>query len=177
MRARCERVRRAAGVRGHRHRGARRAREMWGFVGRALRAAVGRWLMGGICITVDCDVLDADGGTRVASVTGGFVALYAALEALVERGVLSTNPVRAFVAAISVGLVDGEWHLDPDQALDSRAGFDLNLVMNDRSELVEVQGAAERATISNEQLHDALALGARGIERLLARRREGLGVR
>jgi ribonuclease PH len=156
----------------------RKSRQRWGtpdgrvleigrLVGRALRAAVDLEKLTGHSIRVDCDVLEADGGTRTAAVTGGFVALAQALRRLGREFAPAAEAVRWHVAAVSVGLVDGNAALDLDYALDSRAQADLNVVMTEQGKLVEVQGCAEGAPFSRRRLQGLLALAARGIAQLV----------
>lgn len=156
----------------------RKSRQRWGtpdgrvleigrLVGRALRAAVDLEKLTGHSIRVDCDVLEADGGTRTAAVTGGFVALAQALRRLGREFAPAAEAVRWHVAAVSVGLVDGKAALDLDYTLDSHTQADLNVVMTARGKLVEVQGCAEGAPFSRRRLQGLLALAARGIAQLV----------
>lgn len=144
-----------------------RAQEIQRFIGRALRAAVDLKALGERTIVVDCDVLQADGGTRTASVTGGFVAVVEALRWLRAQGFIEGIPVRDYVAAVSAGIVDGEFLLDLDYQEDSRAQVDLNLVMTGSGKLVEVQGAAEEAPFAFEDLEKLLDLAKKGIKELV----------
>jgi ribonuclease PH len=145
-----------------------RGKEIQRLIGRALRAAVDTRALGPRTITVDCDVLQADGGTRVASITGAWVAVSLAARALTARGLLAAGaPVmREPVAAISVGIVDGEPRLDLPYLEDSRAEVDMNVVMTRSGRLVEVQGTAERDPFSRQQLDALLDLAGLGIARL-----------
>jgi len=151
-----------------------RAQEIQRFIGRALRAAVDLQALGERTIMVDCDVLQADGGTRTAAITGGFVALYDALRALKEQGILEVLPVRDFVAAVSVGIVDGEVLLDLDYSEDSKAQVDLNLVMTAGGRVVEVQGATEAEPFTLEELRLLIEMGKRGIDELVDAQRRCL---
>lgn len=151
-----------------------RAQEIQRFIGRALRAAVDLPSLGERTILVDCDVLQADGGTRTAAVTGGFIALYEALRRLKEQGILEELPVRDLVAAVSVGIVDGEVLLDLDYNEDSRAKVDLNLVMTAGGKVVEVQGAAEEEPFSLEELGLMIEMGKKGIGELTEAQRRCL---
>jgi ribonuclease PH len=135
-----------------------RAVEIQRLIGRSLRAIVDREALGERSVYVDCDVLQADGGTRCASITGGYVALRAALEALVEAGDLDRIPLTGSIAAVSCGVVDGEALLDLDYSEDSRAEVDANVVMSGDGGLVEVQATAERMPVSRASLDDLLAL-------------------
>ncbi len=143
-----------------------RSKEIERLIGRALRASIDLDKLGPRSITIDCDVLQADGGTRTASITGGFVALALACRKLVSIGKLAASPILNHVAAISIGIVDGEVRLDLPYAEDSAAEVDLNLVMTDADRIVEVQGTAERGAFSREELQRMYDVGARGIARL-----------
>ena len=153
-----------------------RAREIQRLIGRSLRAVVDLRALGERTLTVDCDVLQADGGTRTAAITGAYVALRQALDGMSARGQLSGQPLRSAVAATSVGVVDGEVLLDLCYEEDSRAEVDVNIVMTDAGDFVEVQGTAEGAPFSRATLDAMLALGWRGIARLLAAQRDALAV-
>ncbi len=144
-----------------------RAQEIQRFIGRALRAVVDLKALGERTILVDCDVLQADGGTRTAAITGGFVALFEALKWLRQQGVIEEIPVKDFVAAVSVGIVDGEVLLDLDYSEDSRAQVDLNLVMTGSGKLVEIQGAAEEGPFTLDDLQRLIEMGKRGIEQFI----------
>ena len=144
-----------------------RTQEIRRLIGRSLRVAVDLEALGARQVIVDCDVLQADGGTRTASVTGGYIALALALKGLVDVGVVPAHVLRAAVAAVSVGIVDGEEVLDLCYEEDRRADVDLNVVMTDRGEFVEVQGTAEGATFDRATLDSLLDLAALGIAQLL----------
>ncbi len=143
-----------------------RAKEISRLVGRALRAAVNLQAMGPVMVRVDCDVIQADGGTRTAAITGAWIALHQALEDAVAREKMSKNPIVDEVAAVSVGIVGGEMILDLDYERDVAAEVDLNVVMSGRGLLVEVQGTAEGAPFTREDLDQLLDLAAVGIEEL-----------
>jgi ribonuclease PH len=143
-----------------------RAKEISRLIGRALRAAVNLKDMGQLMVRVDCDVIEADGGTRTAAITGAWIALHQALEEAVGRDLIATNPIVDEVAAISVGIVDGEKVLDLDYEYDVGAEVDLNVVMSGRGLLVEVQGTAEGAPFTREDLNELLDLATVGIEEL-----------
>lgn len=145
-----------------------RSQEIQRLIGRAMRAAVDLAKLGTRTFWVDCDVLQADGGTRTASITGGYVALVLAVRRLLAEGRLSDNPIRVPVAGLSVGMVAGEPRLDLNYAEDAGAEVDLNLVMTGRGECVEVQGTGEKGTFTPAQLDQLLALGRTGITELLA---------
>jgi ribonuclease PH len=148
-----------------------RATEIQRLIGRSLRAAVDLDRMKGITVTCDCDVLVADGGTRTASITGAFVALAQALAACRAKGVIDEDPIRGPLAAISVGVVDGEPRLDLDYELDVAADVDMNVVMNHEGEFVEVQATAEKGAVSRAQLDELLDLAEAGIRKLMTRQR------
>lgn len=143
-----------------------RAKEISRLIGRALRAAVDMKAMGEAMVRVDCDVIEADGGTRTAAITGGWVALHQALEDAVERELIPRNPIIDEIAAISVGIVEGEHWLDLDYELDINAEVDMNVVMSGRGLLVEIQGTAEGAPFSRDDLDRLLDLAESGIEEL-----------
>lgn len=143
-----------------------RAKEISRLIGRALRAAVNLQTMGEAMVRVDCDVIEADGGTRTAAITGAWIALHQALEDAVSRETIRANPIIDEVAAISVGIVKGEKVLDLDYERDVAAEVDLNVVMSGRGLLVEVQGTAEGAPFSRDDLDELLDLATVGIEEL-----------
>lgn len=145
-----------------------RTQEIQRLIGRSLRATVDLAVLSGWTIQIDCDVLQADGGTRTASITGGAVALAEACRWLVRTGRIAENPFRRLVAAVSIGIVDGEPRLDLNYAEDSVAEVDLNLVAHSREEIIEVQGTAEQGAFSRSELGAMLDLGTRGIEILTA---------
>jgi ribonuclease PH len=151
-----------------------RTHEIQRLIGRALRAVVDLKQLGERTITLDCDVIQADGGTRTASITGAFVALGLAMSKLVEAGTLSSAPVRDYVAAISVGIVEGEVLLDLAYEEDSQAEVDLNYVMTGGHKIVEVQATAERHPFDEAQLKKMMDFAARGIESLIASQRSVL---
>jgi ribonuclease PH len=142
--------------------------EIQRLIGRSLRGVVDFAALGERTIYIDCDVLQADGGTRCASITGGMVALTLACRSLVERGLLERSPLTATVAAVSCGIVDGTALLDLDYPEDSTAEVDANVVMTGDGGLVEVQATAERTPLSRAHLDDLLVLAAGGIDRLRA---------
>ena len=158
-----------------------RTLEIQRLIGRSLRAAVDLKRLGERTLTFDCDVIQADGGTRTAAITGSWVALWDALAGLRERGLIEVDPqggpvVRAQVAAVSVGISDGEAILDLDYAEDSSAHTDMNLVMDNEGRFIEVQGTAEGAPFTRAEFDGLLELGAHGIRQLLAFQREALGL-
>jgi len=153
-----------------------RTQEIQRLIGRSLRTVTRLEAMPDVSITVDCDVLQADGGTRTASICGGYVALHDALTRLVQRGVLTEHPLSDLVAAVSVGVVGGVAMLDLPYEEDSRADTDMNVVMTGHGGFVEVQGTAEQAPFSRTQLDVLLDLAATGISAIHAAQREVLSV-
>ncbi|MGE5454421.1 MAG: ribonuclease PH [Methylocystaceae bacterium] len=152
-----------------------RTSEIQRLIGRSLRAVVDTAALGERTIWIDCDVIQADGGTRTAAITGGFVAMCLALQRLVAQGVISKIPLTDYVAATSVGMVGGELRLDLEYVEDSTADVDMNVVMTGRGQLVEVQGTGEGATFDRSQLDGMLDLAADGIKQLIAQQQELLG--
>ena len=152
-----------------------RSQEIQRLIGRSLRAAMNLDALGEQTITVDCDVIQADGGTRTAAVTGGWVALAMAIDWLQRGGALATDPLHTQVAAISVGLSGGEALLDLDYTEDSQAEADFNVVQLGTGQLVEVQGTAERAPYSRRDLDRVLSLAEAGIRQLIEVQREAIG--
>ena len=148
-----------------------RTHEIQRLIGRALRAVVDLKQLGERTITLDCDVIQADGGTRTASITGAFVALGLAMSKLVEAGTLSAAPIRDYIAAISVGIVENEVLLDLAYEEDSRAEVDMNFVMTGGRRIVEIQATAEQHPFDETQLKKMMDFAARGIESLIARQR------
>jgi len=143
-----------------------RAKEISRLIGRSLRAVVDLKAMGDAMAMVDCDVIEADGGTRTAAITGAWIALWYAMEDAVDKGRIAANPIIDEVAAVSVGIVDGQPTLDLDYQKDVDAEVDMNVVMSGRGLLVEVQGTAERAPFSRGELDQLLDLAAGGISEL-----------
>jgi ribonuclease PH len=151
-----------------------RTLEIQRLIGRALRAVVDLKALGERTITIDCDVLQADGGTRTASITGGYVALVDAVNVLVRRGVLRESPIHGQVAAISAGIWAGQPVIDLDYAEDSEAETDMNVVMNNGGGFIEIQGTAEGHALRRNELDELLNLAANGIGQLLAKQLEAL---
>ncbi|MDY6917651.1 MAG: ribonuclease PH [Chloroflexota bacterium] len=143
-----------------------RTQEIRRLIGRSLRAAVDLDVLGERTLMVDCDVVQADGGTRTAAITGAYVAVVQAVETMVDRGVITESPVRVAVAAASVGVVGGELLLDLCYDEDYWAEVDFNVVMTSGGEFVEVQGTAEKATFSRQSIDALLSLAEQGIQRL-----------
>ena len=144
-----------------------RTMEIQRLIGRALRAVVDLEALGEATITLDCDVLQADGGTRTASITGAYVALADAVDHLLEAGKINKNPLHGAVASVSVGIFSGIPVLDLDYAEDSNAETDMNVVMNNAGHFVEIQGTAEGHAFRREEMDDMLNLAAAGIARLI----------
>ena len=149
-----------------------RTLEIQRLIGRSLRTAIDMDAIGERTIWLDCDVIEADGGTRTASITGAFIALKLAVEALIKDGKVPKDPLRCFVAAISVGIVGGVPMLDLNYSEDSTADVDFNLVMTDRGEFVEIQGTAERNPFGDAALGNLLGLGRQGILELIEHQRQ-----
>jgi ribonuclease PH len=149
-----------------------RTQEIQRLIGRSLRAATDLRLLPDVQITVDCDVLQADGGTRTASICGGWIALHDACSRLVTRGVLAKHPIVQPCAAISVGVVDGTPMLDLEYSEDVRAEVDMNVVMTGDGRFVEVQGTAEGIAFTRKELDELLALAELGINEIIAAQRE-----
>jgi len=153
-----------------------RTQEIQRLIGRSLRAVVDTALLGPRSIQIDCDVLQADGGTRTASITGAFVALHDAVTWLQKKNLLAKNPLRDFVAAVSVGIHGGAPVLDLDYAEDSASGTDMNVVMTGSGKFVEVQGTAEGEAFSRRELDALLDLAGRGIAELVGLQKKALGI-
>jgi ribonuclease PH len=152
-----------------------RTHEIQRLIGRSLRAVTELELLGERTIYIDCDVIQADGGTRTASITGGFIALIEALRKLKEEGLIDRLPVTDFVSAVSVGVVDGRELLDLDYIEDSRAEVDMNYVMTGSGLFIEVQGTAEGKPFSRELLERMMALASSGIAEITRRQKEIVG--
>ncbi len=152
-----------------------RAVEIQRLIGRSLRAVVDLEALGARTVWVDCDVLQADGGTRTASISGSAVALQLAFRRMVQEGTLARNPMRQLVSAVSVGKVSGGALLDLCYEEDCAAEVDMNVVLTERGEYVELQGSGEEATFTPEELTQMLALAHSGIQRILAAQRVAIG--
>jgi ribonuclease PH len=152
-----------------------RTHEIQRLIGRALRAVVDLKQLGERTIWIDCDVIQADGGTRTASITGAFVALGLAMQKLVEAGTLTAAPLRDYIAAISVGIVDGEILLDLAYEEDSRAEVDMNFVMTGSKKMVEVQATAEQRPFDDNQLERMMDFAKKGVEQLVIKQQAVLG--
>ena len=151
-----------------------RTLEIQRLIGRSLRAAVDLKLLGERTIHIDCDVIQADGGTRTAAITGSCVALVDALQTLQRKGDLKEDPLVAMVASVSVGIYQGSAVLDLDYAEDSSADTDMNLVMTEQGGLIEIQGTAEQAPFSEDELASMLQLGKKGVAELIRLQKQAL---
>jgi ribonuclease PH len=151
-----------------------RTHEIQRLIGRSLRAALSMTALGERTVTIDCDVIQADGGTRTASITGGFVALAIALNKLVENQKIARLPLRDYVAAVSVGLVEGRVLLDLAYTEDSKAEVDMNVVRTGDGRFIELQGTAEADPFSRAQMHELIAAAELGIDNLIALQRAAL---
>ena len=153
-----------------------RTQEIQRLIGRSLRAAVDMNQMGENTIRIDCDVIQADGGTRTASITGAYVALCDAIQFMIDMDMISTSPITGNVAAVSVGIIDNETLLDLCYIEDSKADVDMNIVMHSNS-FVEVQGTAEGSAFGRESLNEMLDLATKGISKLIEAQNKALSVR
>lgn len=151
-----------------------RTREIQRLIGRALRAAIDLTVIGERTIWIDCDVIQADGGTRTASITGAFVALQDSITYLLDRGEIQESPLQEYVAATSIGIIDGVPLLDLKYEEDSQAQVDLNLVMTESGRIIEVQGTAEKEPYTREELFEMLDLGEKGIAQLVEAQKQAL---
>jgi ribonuclease PH len=153
-----------------------RSQEISRLIGRSLRAAVDFHKLKEHTIVVDCDVIQADGGTRTAAITGGYCAMYLACQWLMDQGMIEENPLVGFVSAVSVGIVEGVPMLDLEYVEDSAADVDMNIVVKDDSDIVEIQGSAEQVAFSRDMLNIMLDLGFKGIKELGEAQKELLGL-
>lgn len=151
-----------------------RSTEIQRLIGRVLRAAVDLDKMPGIAITCDCDVLQADGGTRTAAITGAYVALAQAIKVARADGRIKQNPIISPIAAVSVGIIDGVPRLDLDYELDVRAEVDMNVAMDSKGNFIEVQGTGEKGVFSRDELNQLLDLAEKGIRKLMKVQRAAL---
>lgn len=151
-----------------------RTAEIQRLIGRSLRVAADLTEMPEMCVQVDCDVLQADGGTRTASITGGFVALYLAMQKMVREGRLPRNPIREYVAAVSCGICHGEPVLDLDYEEDSHAGADTNFVLTESGKVVEIQATAEGAVFSENEFDELFRLAKQGIHQLIMAQKKAI---
>ena len=151
-----------------------RTSEIQRLIGRSLRASIDLSLLGENLITIDCDVIQADGGTRTASITGGFVALNQCVNILQDKKLINTNPIKNHVAAISCGVVNGETLVDLDYKEDSGADVDANFVINEKNEIIELQLTGEQTTCSEEKLNEMLKYSKQSIQLLIQKQKEAL---
>lgn len=152
-----------------------RTMEIQRLIGRALRSVVNLKKLGEQTIYIDCDVIQADGGTRTASITGAFVALIDAFSKSLQSGKINAIPVSSFIAAVSVGIKDGEAILDLNYAEDSTCQVDMNIIMTEDGQLVEIQGTGEESPFTRQQLLEMLELGESGIKELISAQKQALG--
>ncbi len=145
-----------------------RTQEIQRLIGRCLRTTIDLSKIGQRTIWIDCDVLQADGGTRCASITGGFIALGLAVKKMIERGMIRTNPLKRYIAALSVGILDDKIFTDLDYGLDFKADVDMNIVMDHMGNLIEIQGTAEGKPFSKAQLEKMLQLAENGIKDIIS---------
>lgn len=153
-----------------------RTHEIQRLIGRSLRAAVSLQDVGERTIWLDCDVLQADGGTRTASITGAYIALKDALEAMTAQQLIARNPIREQVAAVSVGIIDGEIFLDLNYEEDSRADVDMNVVMTGSGSIIEIQGTAEGQAFTRDQMNSLITLAEKGIAQLMKIQKQSLQI-
>lgn len=152
-----------------------RTHEIQRLIGRSLRAVTDLSAMPEMCVQIDCDVLQADGGTRTASISGAFVALYMAMRKMVQAGELARNPIREYVAAVSCGIYDDEPILDLEYAEDSHAGADTNFVLTESGKIVEIQATAEGATFNETEFNELFRLAKSGIHQIIRAQKKVLG--
>ncbi len=151
-----------------------RASEIQRLIGRALRSVTDLSKMGETTLTIDCDVLQADGGTRTASITGGFIAMYLAFARLVRSGVLAQMPVNSFVAAVSAGIVGEECLLDLNYSEDSNAVADFNFILNEDGKIIEIQGTGEQRPFDEAEFNEIFALAKKGVRELIQAQKDAL---
>ncbi len=153
-----------------------RTKEIQRLIGRCLRSVVDLDMLGERTIWIDCDVIQADGGTRTASITGAYVALVDAVNCLIEEGTLNESPISSFMAATSVGIVEGQLLLDLCYTEDSEAQVDMNIIMTEAGRIVEIQGTAEKQPFSRQEMDTLLDLAEKGINKLIRNQKNSLGV-
>jgi len=153
-----------------------RTMEIQRLIGRSLRAMIDLDALGENSITIDCDVIQADGGTRTASITGGYVALVDAIDHMLKKKIIKKNPLHGFLASVSVGIYEGTPVLDLDYPEDSNAETDMNVVMNEAGAFIELQGTAEGHAFHQDELNAMLALAKKGIAELISKQQEALGI-
>jgi len=153
-----------------------RTREIQRLIGRSLRAIIDLDMIGERTLWIDCDVIQADGGTRTASITGAYVALYDAVQYMIENEMIDKSPLKGFAAATSVGIVEGEYLLDLCYKEDVNAQVDMNIVMDENGEIIEVQGTAEKEPFSREEMNKFLDLAEKGISDLIKEQKKSVGL-
>ena len=149
-----------------------RTKEIQRLIGRSLRSCIDMRKLRERTIWIDCDVIQADGGSRTASISGSFVALALAIRKMMKERLITENPIKGYIAAISVGIVDGKVELDLDYEKDFRADVDMNVVMNDKGHFIEVQGTAEGNPYTREQMNEMLDVAALGIKKIIQKQKE-----
>ena len=151
-----------------------RTSEIQRLIGRSLRASADLNLLGEYLITIDCDVLQADGGTRTASITGGFVALKKCIDVMIKKKLINQNPIKNYIAAISCGIVNGEILMDLDYDEDSKADIDSNYVMNDKNQIIELQLTGEKTTCSENEFLEMLKYSKKSIQEIISIQKKAL---
>lgn len=151
-----------------------RTQEIQRLIGRSLRAVINLEKIKGFCIYIDCDVIQADGGTRVASISGSFVALYQAIQKMLADKLITQNPIREFVAAVSCDICNGKPVLDVDYAEDSSSQVDMNFILTESGKIVEIQGTAEGEPFTEAEFNQMLDLAKDGIKQIIAKQKEAL---
>ncbi len=154
-----------------------RTQEIQRLIGRSLRSVIDLEALKGYQILIDCDVLQADGGTRTASVTGAFVALYIAFEKMLSEGLIEKMPIKEFIAAVSCGIKDGKILLDLDYEEDSSTDTDSNFVLTESGKIVEIQGTAEKVPFTQEEFFNLLSLAKKGVSKLISKQKEALEIK
>jgi ribonuclease PH len=154
-----------------------RTSEIQRLIGRALRAGINLSKLGPRTVYIDCDVMQADGGTRTASVNGGFSALYLACRALVKNGTLEENPITRHIGAVSVGIVDGKTVVDLDYRKDSTAEVDMNVIMDEKGRIIEIQGTAEHNPFTRSSLNSMVAQAWKSIEKIITYQKKALNIK
>ncbi|MBQ8785472.1 MAG: ribonuclease PH [Alphaproteobacteria bacterium] len=154
-----------------------RTQEIQRLIGRSLRAVVDLTLLKDFSICIDCDVIQADGGTRTAAITGGFVALYQAIQYMIEQKKIKENPIKEFVAAISCDIHNGEKIIDVNYEEDSHAQVDMNFILTESGKIVEIQGTAEEEPFDEKEFFELMSLAKDGIKQLIEKQKEALGIK
>jgi len=150
--------------------------EIQRLIERCLRQAVDLTKLPGYTITVDCDVLQADGGTRTAAITGGCIAVYDAIQTMLKQNMIAETPFKQWIAAVSAGIIDGKVELDLDYAKDSRAEVDMNIVMTESGEFVEIQGTGEQNSFNQQQLKALIAISKKAINKIIIEQKQAVGL-